>query len=84
MILSDFDKISFSDLPKTILKESPVIPWQGVHIQLDFMDLFHGVKRSLSIEEKEKHFINSKVSPINSHIVLTRLELYLFARSMIY
>lgn len=39
----------------------PVLPWQGVHLQIQFREFLNAIKKSLSVSEKERHFLQAKI-----------------------
>jgi hypothetical protein len=56
-----FEDLRIADIPDALIVREPKIAYQGVHVQAPFADVFKGLKTAFEVNEKEYHFLITKV-----------------------
>ena len=50
-----------ADIPQSVVVARKPVPYQGVAIQITWSDAFRSAKESFTVDEKERHYISTKV-----------------------
>ncbi len=56
-----FEELRIADIPDNLIVRKEKIAYQGVHVQAPFTDVLKGIKTAFQVNEKEYHFLLTKV-----------------------
>jgi hypothetical protein len=50
-----------ADVPSSVVVKKDTIPYQGVAIDITFSEAFKSLHHLMTVDEKERHFLTTKV-----------------------